>query len=265
MHLPSSLRRPAAPTGGLARPLLAAVLLASVALGGCNQEDNGSIRLRYVVSQVEKFDDPFKAYTEMVQAGEIIREEEAPPFLRGNALPQKWDWYQDRARQYLIAALDRDLQARNGKAPALRYLFAHPDDSDTAAIRASYAPKVLARAAESDGQPGAADLLAFAGQLLMEGRVVIADYDLAYAYLARAWAAGSTQALSALRQLSLKRKDFANAYLWQLRCIGGCQWQGTGQADAEPHVPPAWLSPIQAAARDRSVIKYQPTNTTPGV
>lgn len=121
---------------------------------------------------------------------------------------------------------------------------------------AGYAPAILAAAERAQGTPQDAGVLYVAGLLVAGGKVTMRDSGRAVAYLARAWAAGRTQAANDAAMQFLSINDQRNAYLWSLRCTEPCvRSSDVDLQRLQGALQPAAAKQAQAAAADAAVVE----------
>lgn len=101
-----------------------------------------------------------------------------------------------------------------------------------------------------------------AARLLSDGNYITTDTPRAAGYLVEAWKGGSIDAPRLIARLYKATNNYANAYLWSLRCVGECRFGSnriretfdgyqTGLSNSD-------IIAIQKLANDHSVISVRP-------
>lgn len=104
------------------------------------------------------------------------------------------------------------------------------------------------------------EFLSRVGELYLSGEGVGVDYNRAYAFLAKAWSGGDTQAAHHLTNLFSAMSDAPNTYLWSLRCPDQClEWRATARAKLDGNQ----ILRIQAVARIDKLMTAGPTPLVP--
>lgn len=185
------------------------VVIAIGALAGCDY----TARLDEDLAQARQVKDPYVASTLMATAYKDY-------YIHGCLWRGCTQSEIESARN--LDKAGGELMVNAVKAGDLRAIDAVFNTFSSSLVKEEAAPSVIELAEKPNAS---ARVLVIAGNLVMQGEYIPAEFRQAFGYFSRAWQQGDPASAEGLMALFTRQGDAANSYLWQLRCAGQCQWE----------------------------------------
>lgn len=166
------------------------------------------------------------------------------------------------SREALYTAMNQNLliaaKAMQPEAVEHLYTLRNPFDTELEDLRKTMAETTVATAGE---HPSPALAMA-AGEILGGGEYVIRDSERAADFFLRAWNGGKVNAPGLAENSFIQIKDYRNAYLWAMRCVGRCEARTSiglrGLSELQPGLSLEEVREIEKAAADKSIAVLPP-------